>query len=100
MGQRYNATLAAKTANDVVSHEVTLTNATFEDDGSTVKTVPDGTAEIGMFRADDGANVSTSYVQIDDAGNRSEPVVQSFTSVDDIAPAAPGELGIQHVGEE
>lgn len=100
MAQVYTATLAPKTAADVVSHEVTLSGATFLTGDPAVQTFPDGTVATGEFKADDGVAFSTSYVQIDDAGNRSEAIVQTFTAIDDIAPGAPTELGLTHVREE
>lgn len=100
MAQVYTAAVAPKTANDVVSHEVTLTGATFLEGDAAVQTIPEGTATTGEFKAEDGVEFSTSYVQIDDAGNRSESIVQTFTAVDDIAPGQPGELGLTHVREE
>lgn len=100
MAQVYTATLAPKTAADVVSHEVTLTGAAFVEGDAAVQSYADGTVSTGEFKAEDGVEFTTSYVQIDDAGNRSEPIVQTFTAVDDIAPAQPGELGLTHVREE
>lgn len=53
------------------------------------------------FLAEDGAMVSLSLVDIDDAGNRSEPSpTLTFTATDTIAPPTPGELGVTVIGEE
>ncbi len=82
---------------DVVSREVKLTLA----DGTVSEFVNEGNGafESAEFTADQDSEVSISVVNVDDAGNKSVPRVQSFTLVDTIAPPAPGELGVKVVGE-
>jgi hypothetical protein len=53
--------------------------------------------ELGF--ADDDAVVLT-LVDIDDAGNASEPAVFEFTALDTIPPAKPGEFGVTLLREE
>lgn len=45
------------------------------------------------------AEVEVSLVDIDDAGNRSEPSVATAVLADTFAPPKPGELGIELTGE-
>lgn len=85
------------TPTDVVSREATVTVGDQLPQSSEVA----GSAEahLGPFEAEEGAAVSVSVVNIDNAGNRSEARVASFVLADTIAPAAPGEIGLRVVGE-
>lgn len=47
-----------------------------------------------------GASVSLSLVDVDDAGNRSEASVLSVVLSDTFPPAKPGEMGVIATGEE
>ena len=73
-------------------------------------TLPDGSvqtaelpgkdaAESAEFEVPQDSEVKVSCVNVDDAGNESEPRVQSFVIADTIAPAVPGELGVRVTGE-
>ena len=45
------------------------------------------------FEVPQNANVDLRLIYVDDAGNHSQPRLQSFVAVDTIAPDAPGEFG-------
>lgn len=92
----YKATFPPTTANDVVTREVTMTiNGGTPD----VSTYPVTTGEFNFF-APDNATVSLFLVDIDDAGNRSQPSPSTeFTATDTLPPPAPGAIGVTLVGE-
>lgn len=73
-------------------------------------TLPDGSvqtsqlagkdaAESDEFEVDQDSIVKVSVVNVDDAGNESEPRVAEFTIKDTIPPAQPGELTVRVTGE-
>lgn len=55
--------------------------------------------ESAEFEVDQDVSVKISVVNVDDAGNKSEPREQTFLILDTIAPAQPGELGVRVVSE-
>lgn len=83
---------------DVVSRFVTVG---FQDGTSDTDTV-DGRAagESKEFAAPQDSTISVRVVNVDDAGNESEPRDQEFTVADTIAPPQPGEVGLRATGEE
>lgn len=82
---------------DVVSRELTVSIAGAAGTPATFS----GTAtDLGEVKADHGAEVILSLVDIDDAGNRSEAAVVTFTATDTIPPSKPGEFGVSLVREE
>lgn len=89
------ATLPAKTADDVVGYELTYTI----DGGPPV--VVNSAGEPIHFSAAEGSTVVATFVLIDDAGNRSEPGDPVTLVVEDrIAPGRPGVFNLSVVGEE
>lgn len=58
------------------------------------------TTDLGEIRATQGDTVLLTLVDVDDAGNRSEPAVLEFVAEDTIPPAKPGEFGVTLVKEE
>ena len=61
----------------------------------------DGLAlETEELRASDNEPIVGSLVDIDDAGNQSEPRDFEFVIVDTIPPPQPGELGVRVVSED
>lgn len=46
------------------------------------------------------STLELSLVDIDDAGNRSEPSVRSYKAIDNIPPMQPGMVNIEVMGEE
>lgn len=82
---------------DVVSRKLALTMP----DGTVVTSEVPGKdqAESETFEVPQDSLVKVSCVNVDDAGNESEPRVQEFTITDTIPPAQPGEIGVRVTGE-
>jgi hypothetical protein len=93
----YSVSAAPAVDADVVSRRLTVTV-----NGEAREPV-DFTADATSFGelgfADDDAVVLT-LVDIDDAGNSSEPAVFEFVATDTIPPAKPGEFGVTLLREE
>lgn len=58
-----------------------------------------GVTDFGRVSVPQDSSVTLSLVDIDDAGNRSEPAVTEFVAVDTVAPAMPGAISVTLVGE-
>jgi hypothetical protein len=56
--------------------------------------------DLGEVKVEQNSNVTLSLVDIDDAGNRSQPAVLDFVATDTIPPAQPGSLGVTLAREE
>lgn len=93
----YKLTAAPSTAADAVTREVSVV----VDGAAPVVTafLPTETA-LGEYSVPQGAHVAISVVDIDDAGNRSEPAVVEFVAADTLPPPVPGGVGIELVREE
>lgn len=88
--------LPPKSADDVTSRELCVSI----NDGDTVKKTVDGdTVHVDEFVGQHGDTVAGYLVDIDGAGNRSEPSLFNFTLVDNIAPPMPGEVGVMVLGQ-
>lgn len=61
---------------------------------------PKDTTSFGEIKVDQDASVVVTLVDIDDAGNESQPAFLEFVAKDEIAPAQPGTLGVTLVREE
>lgn len=92
----YTVTAALPVDADVVSRLLTIT-VNGEDMGTV--DVPVDATELSVFSAPQDADVTLTLVDVDDAGNKSEPAVYSFVATDTIAPAQPGGLGVTLTGE-
>lgn len=92
----YTVTAALPVDADVISRALTVV-VNGEDMGTS--SVPGNMTELGVFSAPQGADVTLTLVDIDNAGNNSEPAVYSFVATDTIAPAQPGGLGVTLTGE-
>jgi hypothetical protein len=55
--------------------------------------------DLGDVVVAQGSSVELRVVDIDDAGNRSEPAVLTFVAEDTLPPAQPGALGVTLVSE-
>lgn len=93
----FQVVLPPKSAPDVVRRELTVNFA----DGSqdVIELAADATSS-DTLKGDQDSEISVALVDIDDAGNRSEPSLAAFELLDTVAPPAPGELGLSIVGEE
>ena len=56
--------------------------------------------DLGEVKVEQNANVTLSLVDIDDAGNRSQPAVLDFVATDTLPPAQPGSFGVTLAREE
>lgn len=82
---------------DVVKREVTVTLA----DGSvsSVDVVGRAAGDSAEFSGPQDSEVTVSVVNVDDAGNKSEPRVKVETLKDTFAPPEPGEIALKVTGE-
>jgi hypothetical protein len=65
-----------------------------------VKVFPADTTDLGTVTVPQGSSVVMTLVDVDDAGNRSEPAVLEFVAEDTLPPARPGSFGVTLVGEK
>lgn len=56
-------------------------------------------SDLGTVDVPQGASVVLKLVDVDDAGNRSEPAVVEFVATDTLPPSQPG-LGVELVAEK
>jgi hypothetical protein len=96
MAITFKVQLPAKSAADVVARELTVK---IGDSEPIFTELAADAAEVDELQGPEGAEVEVSLVDIDDAGNRSEPSVATAVLADTFAPPKPGELGIQLTGE-
>lgn len=84
-----------------VDHDVVERRLTVTVDGeSTVKNYPGDTTDFGeAVRATEGASVVLSLMDVDNAGNLSEPAVLEYVATDTLPPQRP-EFGVTLVREE
>lgn len=83
--------LPGKSADDVVSRELTVSVGGAD---PVMVTLAGDTVNSQEMAGEQGAAISGSLVDIDDAGNRSPARDFSFTLQDTIAPPQPGDVGI------
>ena len=65
-----------------------------------VKVFPADTTDLGTLTVPQGSSVVVTLVDVDDAGNRSEPAVLEFVAEDTLPSAMPGSLGVTLVSEK
>lgn len=94
----YSVSAAAPVDGDVVSRLFTLV-VNGEDQGTAE--LPATAAEgLSIFSVPQDAEVVLTLVDVDDAGNKSEPCVLTFTAMDTISPPSPTTLGVTLLREE
>ena len=93
----YTVTSGPTVDSDVVTRRLLVTV-----NGEVVSTVdhPKDATAFGEIKVEQDANVVVTLVDIDDAGNESQPAYLEFVAKDEIAPAQPGSLGVTLVREE
>lgn len=93
----YSLTVGPVVDNDVVERRLTI-----EVNGALIetKTFPSSATDLGEVIFEEGVNVNLALVDIDDAGNVSEPAFIRFTTTDTIPPAPPGGFGAVLVAEK
>jgi len=92
----YAVSAAPVVDGDVVSRELSVVINGVE---QPVASFPGYAVDLGVLEAPQNAEVVLRLVDVDDAGNRSEPAEMMFVAVDTLPPAAPGALGVSLVSE-
>lgn len=64
------------------------------------KYFPGDATDLGEVSVPQGATVLLTLIDVDDAGNRSEPAVLEFVAADTLPPAQPGSFGVTLVSEK
>jgi hypothetical protein len=93
----YSVSAAPAVDSDVVARRLTVT--VNGEAGDTTDFSADATS-FGELGFSDDDSVVLTLVDIDDAGNASEPAVFEFVATDTIPPAKPGEFGVTLLREE
>ena len=93
----YSVTAGPAVDSDVASRRLVVT--VNGDVQSTAEHAAD-TTSFGEIAVPQDANVVVSLVDIDDAGNESQPSFFEFVAKDTIPPSQPGALGVTLVREE
>lgn len=93
----YSVTAGPVVDSDVVKR---LLTATVNGEASEPSEYPADTTNFGEIGFADNDSVILSLVDVDDAGNSSEPAVFEFVATDTIAPAQPGSFGVTLLREE
>lgn len=83
-------------SSDVVTRELSVAVA---GGPATIESVSTSAAESSSYNGEQGDAIHAELVDIDDAGNRSEPSVFDGTLEDTLAPPAPGALGVRVTAE-
>lgn len=85
----------------VVDHDVMKRELSVVVNGLVVETTvfPASAVELGTVTVEQDSTVELMLVDVDDAGNRSEPAVLEFVAVDTLPPSQPGALGVTLVSE-
>jgi hypothetical protein len=93
----YTVSVGSVVDADVVERRLALV----VDGGEPVVSVfPPEATELGEVRVPQGSTAILTLVDVDDAGNVSEPATLDFVATDTLPPAKPGELGVTLVKEE
>lgn len=93
----YSVSAGAPVDADVVSREFAVV---VNGGAPTTSTFIAATTSLGEIKVDQGATVTLTLVDVDDAGNRSQPATVEFVAQDTIPPAQPGSFGVTLVREE
>ena len=92
----YAVSAAPVTEGDVVSRELSVVINGLE---QPVVSFPGYAVDLGAFSVPQDSSVVLRLVDVDDAGNRSEPAELTFVALDTLPPSAPGALGVSLVAE-
>jgi len=92
----YQVTVGAPVDHDVVSRQLTVT-VDGVSEGS--KSYEGAATDLGTIEVAQNSNVVLSLVDVDDAGNYSEPAVVEFVASDTLRPSTPGSFSVTLVSE-
>lgn len=93
----YSVTAGPAVDSDVATRRLTVT---INGEVSSAVDHPASTTSFGEITAPQDASVVVTLVDVDDAGNESQPSFFEFTAKDTIPPSQPGSLGVTLVREE
>ena len=93
---QFKLSLPPGSAPDVVSQELTMTIGALP---PTVETFPVAQTETGGYEGVEDADIAASLIDIDGAGNRSQPHNQIFVLRDTVPPGEPGDMGLIVTGQ-
>lgn len=93
----YAVSAAPVVDGDVVSRELSVVINGLE---QPVVSFPGYAVDLGTVEVPQDSEVVLRLVDVDDAGNRSEPAEMIFVAVDTLSPVAPGALGVALVSEK
>ena len=93
----YSVSVAAPVDADVVSRVLTVTVNGVE---QPAVTLAGNATDLGSVDVPQDSQVVLSLVDVDDAGNKSEPATVEFTALDTLAPAQPGGFNVTLVSEK
>lgn len=93
----YSVTAAPPVDADVVARRLVIT---VNGEAGSPKEYAAETTRFDDVKVEQDAQVVLALMDVDDAGNVSEPAVYEFVAVDTIPPAAPGSFGVTLVREE
>ncbi len=94
----YKVSVGPVVDKDVVERQLVVAVNGVEVDETT--TFSADSTDLGEIRVKQDDKVLLTLVDVDDAGNRSEPAVFEFVAVDTLPPAQPGAFGVTLVAEE
>ena len=92
----YQVTVAAPVDYDVVSRQLTVT---VDGVAEGTRTYDGGATDLGSIEVLQNSNVVLTLVDVDDAGNYSEPAVIDFVAADTLRPSTPGAFSVVLVSE-
>lgn len=92
----YTISAAPVVDSDVVSRVLTVSISGEE---PSERTLPGSAVDFGQLTVAQDVTVTLTLVDVDDAGNKSEPAVVEFVAADTLPPGQPGGLGVTLVGE-
>lgn len=92
----YQVTVGAPVDHDVVARQLSIT---VDGVSEGTRSYEGGTTDLGTFEASQDANVVLTLIDVDDAGNYSEPAVLSFVASDTLRPSTPGAFNVILVSE-
>jgi hypothetical protein len=93
----YALAVGATADSDVVERRLTID---VNGEVAKINSYPATTVDLGELSFKQGDSVILSLVDVDDAGNASEPAVLAFVAKDTIPPQAPGGFSVALIREE
>lgn len=101
LSERINMLIYGLSVGPAVDADVVKRVLTIEIDSELVETreFEASATDLGEVGVTEGANVNLALVDVDDAGNASEPAFVRFVAVDTIPPSAPGAFGATLIRE-